>query len=194
LGAAIRTYGLSKRFGTTDALADLNLEVPLWQANDGVHGSPREWALRPWIRAVRDASLARMDDQRAKTVLLVDLDATERDHLGKALEDAGFQVLGCPGPSFPDYTCVGAREGDCPLVEHADAVVLDLWTRGDELGFGTSGEELLELYVSSGRPVVSLGPGGQLTDPTAEERVIRLDEHPEAERVVAAVRRLPPAA
>jgi hypothetical protein len=134
-----------------------------------------------------------MNDQRAKTVLLVDLDAPERDRLGEALEHGGFQVLGCPGPSFPDYTCVGAREGYCPLVEHADAVVLDLWTRGDELGLGTSGEELLELYVSSGRPVVSLGPGGQLTDPTEEERVIRLDAHPDPERAVGAVRRLPPA-
>jgi ABC-2 type transport system ATP-binding protein len=28
LGAAIRTFGLSKRFGSTDALIDLNLEVP----------------------------------------------------------------------------------------------------------------------------------------------------------------------
>jgi ABC-2 type transport system ATP-binding protein len=28
LGTAIRTYGLSKRFGTTDALVDLSLEVP----------------------------------------------------------------------------------------------------------------------------------------------------------------------
>ena len=136
----------------------------------------------------------RMSDQRAKTVLLVDLDATERDGLGEALEDAGFQVLDCPGPSFPDHTCVGAREGYCPLVEHADSVVLDLWTRGDELGLGTSGEELLELYVSSGTPVVALGLGGQLADPTEEERVIRLDEHPDAQRVVGAVRRLPPAA
>src|SRR5439155_17121019 len=64
----------------------------------------------------------RMSDQRAKTVLLVNLDATERDGLGEALEDAGFQVLDCPGPSFPDYTCIGAREGYCPLVEHADSV------------------------------------------------------------------------
>jgi hypothetical protein len=135
-----------------------------------------------------------MNDPRAKTVLLVDLDATERDRLGEALEDAGFQVLDCPGPSFPDYTCVGAREGYCPLVEHADAVVLDLWTRGGELELGTSGEELLEFYISSGRPVVSLGSGGQLTDPTAEERVMRLDEHPDAQWVVRAVRCLPPAA
>jgi hypothetical protein len=58
---------------------------------------------------------------------------------------------------------------------------------------GTSGEELLELYVSLGRPVVALGPGGQLTDPTEEERVIRLDEHPDPQKVSAALRLLPPA-
>lgn len=135
-----------------------------------------------------------MKIRHSKTVLLVDSDAGERDRLGEALEDAGFRVLGCSGPSLPDYTCIGTREGYCPLVERADAVVLDLWTSGDELGVGSSAEELLELYVSAGRPVVALGPGGWLADPTAEERVVRLDDHPDAQTVVCAVRRLPSAA
>lgn len=129
-----------------------------------------------------------------KTVLLVDSDAEERTRLGKALEDAGFQVLGCPGPSSPDYRCIGTRAGHCPLVEQADAVVLDLWTRGDELGVGTSAEELLELYLSAGRPVVALGPGGWLADPTADESVIRVGDHPDAQALVHAVRGLPSAA
>jgi len=135
-----------------------------------------------------------MNDRSEKAVLLVDVDASERGILGEALEDAGFRVLDCPGPSLPDYTCIGAREGYCPLVEQADAVVLDLWTRGDEVGVGTSGEDLLELYVTSGKPVVALGPGGQLADPAADERVVRLAEHPEAKTLVEAVRRLPPVA
>ena len=132
-----------------------------------------------------------MTDQRiTKTVLLVDLDGAERDRFGESLEDAGFDVLGCPGPSAPEYTCVGAREGYCPLIERADAVVLDLWTPGDALGVGTSAEELLELYVRSGRPVLALGPGGQLADPTADEHVLRLEEHADAGTVVHAVKRL----
>jgi hypothetical protein len=135
-----------------------------------------------------------MKTLHSKTVLLVDSGAGERDRLAEALEGAGFHVLGCPGPSLADYTCIGTREGYCPLAERADAVVLDLWTCGDELGVGSSAEELLELYVSAGRPVVALGPGGWLADPTADERVVRLDEHPDVQTVVGAVRRLPSAA
>jgi hypothetical protein len=132
-----------------------------------------------------------MTDQRTgKTVLLVDLDAAERDRLGESLEEAGFAVLGCPGPSAPEYTCVGAREHYSPLLERANAVVLDLWTGGDALGVGTSAEELLELYVSSGRPVLALGPGGQLADPTADEHVLRLEAHADAGTVVHAMKRL----
>jgi CheY-like chemotaxis protein len=134
-----------------------------------------------------------MNDQPSRTVLLVDFDAEERECLSEALEESGFQVLGCPGPSSPDYTCIGGREGRCPLVEQVDAVVLDLWTRGDEPGVGTSAEELLELYVAAGRPVVSLGPGGWLADPTAEECVVRLEAHPDAQAVVEAVNALPSA-
>jgi hypothetical protein len=125
-----------------------------------------------------------------KTVLLVDLDAAERDRLGESLEEAGFAVLGCPGPSAPEYTCVGARERHCPLLARADAVVLDLWTSGDALGVGTSAEELLELYVSAGRPVLALGPGGQLADPTADEHVLRLEAHADARAVVHSMKRL----
>jgi hypothetical protein len=132
-----------------------------------------------------------MTDQRTgKTVLLVDEDAAERDRLGESLEEAGFPILRCPGPSAPEYTCVGAREHYCPLLERADAVVLDLWTGGDALGVGTSAEELLELYVSSGRPVLALGPGGQLADPTADEHVLRLEAHADAGTVVHAMKRL----
>jgi hypothetical protein len=138
--------------------------------------------------------LGRMNNLRSKTVVLVDFNTGERERLGEALEDAGYRVLGCPGPSFPDYTCIGTREGYCPLVEYADAVVLDLWTRGDELGVGSSAEELLELYVSAGRPVVALGPGGWLADPTADERVVRLEANADAHAVVRAVTTLPSAA
>jgi hypothetical protein len=146
---------------------------------------PDERDLRLSRSATHAARVACMS--RPKTVLVVDLDGTERDRFGAALEDAGFHVLSCPGPSAPDYTCVGARERQCPLVDRADVVVLDLWTSGDEIGVGTPGEELLELYVSSGRPVVALGPGGYLADPTQNERVARLEEHAAPGAIVDAV-------
>jgi len=131
---------------------------------------------------------------RSRTVLVVDADAVERDHLREELEVAGYRVLGCSGPAPPDYRCAGTRAGYCSLVERVDAVVLDLWTAGDELGVGSSAEELLDLYLAAGRPVVALGPGGSRADPEAEERIVRLGEHPDPRAVVRAVSMLPPAA
>jgi hypothetical protein len=85
------------------------------------------------------------------TVLLVEADEGERERLGSALEDAGYELIACPGPTAPDYICIGGREGYCPLLERADAVVLDLWLAGDEVGMGTLSDQLLEMYHSSAR-------------------------------------------
>jgi hypothetical protein len=124
------------------------------------------------------------------TVLLVESDTNERERIGEALEDAGYQVIGCPGPTAPDYRCIGGREGYCPLLERADVVVLDSWLAGDELGIGTPSDELLDLYAGGGRPVVVLGSGGW-RQPFAGGRVIYLDEHPKTGEIVAAVRTAP---
>ncbi len=125
------------------------------------------------------------------TVLLVESDERERERLGQALEDARFRVIACPGATAPDYTCIGGRKGYCPLLERADVVVLDTWLASDEVGVGTSSDQLLEMYAKSGRTVVALGPGGWLGDPFAAGHVIHLGEHPEAWEVVTAVRSAP---
>jgi hypothetical protein len=44
-------------------------------------------------------------------VLLVERDSEERDLIGGWLENAGYDVLACPGPSAPDYTCIGGDGG-----------------------------------------------------------------------------------
>jgi hypothetical protein len=62
---------------------------------------------------------------RESAVLVVEADPTERERLGFILEHAGLALL-CPGATEPDYTCVGAREGRCPLVGAVDIVVLDM--------------------------------------------------------------------
>jgi CheY-like chemotaxis protein len=120
------------------------------------------------------------------TVLLVESDEAERERLGKSLEEAGYQVIACPGPTAPDYTCIGGREGYCPLLERADVVVLDPWLAGDEIGVGTSSDDLLTLYADSGRTVVAID--AVRLDPIARGNIIRLDRHPDARAVVAAVR------
>jgi hypothetical protein len=125
-------------------------------------------------------------------VLVVERDRVELDRLGQALEDAGFEVIACPGPTGPDYRCVGDRESHCPLVEHADVVVLEPWLAGDELGVGTTADVLVELYVGRGRTVVLLGSTGWLA-PFAPGHVVRLGDRPHPDEVVAAVRTAPEA-
>ena len=124
------------------------------------------------------------------TVVVVETDDEERERLRSLLEGAGYHVMACPGPSAPEYTCIGGREGYCPLIERADVVVLDTWLDSDEAGPGTSSDELLQLYVNSGRTVVAIGAGASLS-PYAGGYVICLHDHPEPSDMLAAVRVAP---
>lgn len=126
------------------------------------------------------------------TVLVVEHDRGQLDRLGRALEDAGFDVIPCPGPTAPEYRCIGDRESYCPLVEQADVVVLDPWLAGDELGVGTTADALIGLYGDRGRTVVLLGSEGWL-DPFSAGHVVRLGDRPDRHEVVAAVRSAPEA-
>ena len=101
-------------------------------------------------------------------------------------------MIGCPGPSAPDYTCVGGRRGYCPLVERADVVVLDPWLAGDEYGVGTTADALVRVYAGSGRAVVLLGSVGWL-DPFIGGPVIGVGDRAAPPEAVAAVRGAPPA-
>ncbi len=123
----------------------------------------------------------------ARAVLLVEADADERDRLGSWLEEEGFDVITCTGPTEPDYTCVGAREGACPLVEGASVVVLDMSTRSEGVMQGTAAEELLGLYLFAGARVVALAshPGEEIRG-----SLIRMHRHPEREDLLRAVRSL----
>jgi len=94
---------------------------------------------------------------RTERVLVVESDPQNRERYGQWLEENGFEVGTCPGPSAPDLTCVGSREGRCPLVDPADVVVLGLDLDSEIEQQGTSAFELLSLYTSADRPVVALG-------------------------------------
>jgi len=122
-------------------------------------------------------------------VLVVEADPAERERFGSWLEGAGFAVLTCPGPTEPDYTCVGGREGACPLVVEADVVVIDMSLDSETLMTGTAAEELLGLYLLAGRPVVVLGSrqGEQVAG-----QLVRMRRHPSREDLVDAVRSLAP--
>jgi hypothetical protein len=126
-------------------------------------------------------------EREARAVLLVEADAGERDRLGSWLEEEGFDVITCTGPTEPDYTCVGARAGACPLVEAASVVVLDMSTRSEGVMQGTAAEELLGLYLFAGARVVALAshPGEEIRG-----SLIRMHRHPEREDLLRAVRSL----
>jgi len=132
-----------------------------------------------------------MTDDRAGSgaVLVVEADPKERERFGSWLEGAGFAVLTCPGPTEPDYTCVGARGGACPLVAEADVVVLDMSLDSETLMTGTAAEELLGLYLLAGRSVVVLGSrqGEQVAG-----QLVRMRRHPSREDLLDAVRSLAP--
>lgn len=126
--------------------------------------------------------------EATRTVLLVEGDATVRNRLGRWLEDAGHEVLVCPGPTGPDYTCVGARGRSCPLARAAEVVVLDAALPGDALLTGTSLWDLLYLYLGQRKPVVLLidGEPPLLAASEPDVRVVR--KPPERRALMAAVR------
>lgn len=89
-------------------------------------------------------------------VLVVEADDGLRAEIVSWLEDEGLQPLACQGPLAPDYQCAGQQEGGCPLLNSADLVVLDLRLAGDVFETGTTGEDVAEYYVGSGRRVVGM--------------------------------------
>lgn len=121
------------------------------------------------------------------TLLLVESDPDERDRVASWLEEAGYDVDVCPGPTGPDYTCIGARTGACSLATGASVVILDMSLESEALMVGTAAEELLALYLFGGHRVVALGshPGHDVS-----EQLVRLHRHPERETLVDAVRSL----
>ena len=123
----------------------------------------------------------------AETVLVVEADGPERDRLASWFEDAGFEVATCPGPTGPDYTCVGSRGGACALAADASVVVLDMSLESEAVVRGTAAEELLAIYLFGGHKIVALGshPGGEVPG-----QLVRLHRHPEREELVRAVREL----
>jgi CheY-like chemotaxis protein len=123
-------------------------------------------------------------ERYTRNVLVVEPNPIERERLAAALEREGFQAFLCSGPTQPDYTCLGARAGTCPLASQEAVVVLDMSLDSDAVMSGTPAEDLLGLYLESGHPVVALD-GSHRGDETG--RLIRLRRHPETDALVTAV-------
>jgi len=126
-------------------------------------------------------------ERYTRNVLVVEPNPIERERLAAALEGEGFQAFLCSGPTQPDYTCLGARAGTCPLASQDAVVVLDMSLDSDAVMSGTPAEDLLGLYLESGHPVVALD-GSHRGDETG--RLIWLRRHPETDALLSAVWRM----
>jgi len=93
--------------------------------------------------------------------LLVSFESRIGARTAKLLEGTGFDVLWCPGPGQPDFSCIGVRSGSCPLAHNADLIVLDLWLEGDAAAQGAGSIDLLEYYRSMHTPIIALDHGAE---------------------------------
>ena len=92
----------------------------------------------------------------ALSVLVVSSDAGLREQVAVWVGEAGYEVITCPGPHPPGYSCIGLRGERCPLDAVADLTVLDLHPSGLALGDETGRAALVEIYQADGRPVLVL--------------------------------------
>ncbi len=81
------------------------------------------------------------------SVLVVSSDPGLREQVAAWVDEAGYDVIMCPGPHPPDYRCIGLRGERCPLDAHADLTVLEPPSGGS--GPGRPGRP-------GGRPVLVL--------------------------------------
>jgi DNA-binding response OmpR family regulator len=87
-------------------------------------------------------------------VLVVSDDHGLSDQVGAWLEEAGLEVLFCPGPGSGG--CVGLSGHRCALERAVDAVVLDLHPSGDSFVDASRRNELAHYYSICGKPVLVL--------------------------------------
>jgi hypothetical protein len=127
---------------------------------------------------------------KPEPILLVDQDSEERDLIGGWLENDGYDVLACPGPSAPDYTCIGGEGGHCPLVDPVGLVIVDLWLGGDAMLQGTAAVDLLGYYLSTGKPVIAICHGGEPVGLFLEDHLVAVEGHPDRGELLEAVRAL----
>jgi hypothetical protein len=120
-------------------------------------------------------------------VLVVDQDPEPRERIAGWLTVAGYDVLTCPGPVAPSYTCVGGRGGLCPLALAAEVVVLNLELASDTVLAGTPALELLCYYLGLGKGVVALGRPGDSVRPYEQERVVLIGRPAEREALLRAI-------
>ena len=126
--------------------------------------------------------------RRGLRALLVEWRVPSRERFGAVLEGAGYDVTMCPGPSGPDYECIGGRGQACPLVSEADVVVLDLRLESDEMDSGVPAWQLAIAYREAGKPLVVLAGESDPVKLVREPGVAILPRRPDPASLLDAVR------
>lgn len=122
-------------------------------------------------------------------VLIVDRDANTRDRVGRWLEDAGLDVVTCPGPTAPEFTCIGSRDGQCPLAQEADVIVLNVWLESDAAMLGTRARSLVGFYRSWDKPLVVMSDRhGDMAEWVEDLPVAAVDWPPDRRDLVETIR------
>jgi hypothetical protein len=120
---------------------------------------------------------------------VVEPDNDERRRISAWLEEEGLtDVMFCPGPGAPDYTCVGGRGASCPLPNAADVVVVDLRLQSDEMLAGTPGWQLMLYYVELGKKVVAISGREDSVRPRSDEQVRVVGRPLERQQFLSALR------
>ncbi len=115
-----------------------------------------------------------------KSILIVAPDDETRRRWADWLEADGPDVMACPGPREPAFTCLGGQDQRCPLAHGADLVVLDLNLASDEAMEGTPSWQLLLYYLDHGCDVVAVSDGEIHMRPRPQ--VVRFNEKRTSER------------
>ena len=120
-------------------------------------------------------------------ILLVTPRAATRERIGDWLIAEGHEVIECPGPSAPDYHCLGGLGLECPLAKGSDLVVLDLNLASDAVGIGTPSWKLVDYYLETGHRVVAIAGPEQVDQFFLDDRVVTLDEPIDATTLIEAI-------
>lgn len=121
------------------------------------------------------------------TALLVSPDPTDRERFGEWLESAGIDAINCPGPSAPEFRCLGTSNCSCPLVGLADVAVLDVRRLPGLATPGRLGWRLLRYYLEHGKPVVMIADRSRKPR-FRPEQVFLLRPNPGRESLLLAIR------
>jgi len=128
--------------------------------------------------------------KRGSTALVVSEDPGLVEGLTRWLETDGIDVIACPGPRAPQFSCMGLRGIPCPLVGAADIVLLDLHPEPGQLVDRTRRTELISYYRQRGQTVLAIVEAAGLVEFPGGDGVAIVDRLAERGELLGAVRDL----